>query len=84
MSKKAKRRADIISDSRFSIVSVRKEAKPPYMFVKVSVKYVGVKYIGRGFSKVSWPDCYDENHGLARTRALNDVADQIIASGAPW
>jgi hypothetical protein len=52
----------------------------PYTAYTVLLEYSGTEYVGVGFSKVNWPDEWDEDEGynLAKYRALKDIANQIM------
>jgi phenylpyruvate tautomerase PptA (4-oxalocrotonate tautomerase family) len=54
--------------------------KCPYTCVVVVAYFVDTMYRAIAFSKVSWPDTYSDARGLelAVTRALKDIANQII------
>jgi hypothetical protein len=55
--------------------------KCPYTGVKVEYWYVGRCYSAVGFSKVKWPDEWDEQYGveMAVKKAAHDIARQICA-----
>ena len=54
--------------------------KCPYTAVEVEFMFKGVAYSEPGFSKVSWPDQWDEDYGLdlAVERAAFAVAKRIL------
>lgn len=59
--------------------------KRPYTCVKVGVRWGNgpndiIRVEGLGFSKVNWPDPWDEQHGieLALRKACFDAAQQVL------
>ena len=54
--------------------------KRPYSYVRGVVPLNGVRFYGYGFSKVMYPDEWDEVEGfkIALTKAKDDVAEQIV------
>ena len=53
----------------------------PYTFVCLETNYEGKDYVGYGFSKVMWPDKWDDREGakIANRHALIMVLHQIRA-----
>lgn len=53
--------------------------KQPYTWVRLTFAYNGEVYTGVGFSKVNWPDKFDEVFGinLAFNRAVGDIVKQV-------
>lgn len=54
--------------------------KRPYTAIKIKAYYKGTMYVGIGFSKVCWPDEWDEELGwsMAEYRAKKDIANQVM------
>lgn len=51
----------------------------PYTMIRVRTYFDGQEYIGCGFSKVKWPDIYNEDIGLsmALTHAVRGIVRRI-------
>ncbi len=53
----------------------------PWTAVVATAKYDGRVYVGKGFSKVSWPDFWSADYGyaLAYKKAEASIVRQIIS-----
>ncbi len=68
---------------RMEVDNIQTIQQKPWTAVVITAKYEEGIYIGKGFSKVSWPDRWSSDYGydLAYKKAEASVVRQIIQGG---
>lgn len=72
-------RSHLFNSSRIETTGYMQVEHKPNCFVEISVVVNGETFLGRGFSKVCYPDKWDPDKGItiARNRALVELAQDI-------
>ena len=77
---KREMRQALMTEIRENITGVAVHQRQPWTCVVVTTCVNGEEREGVGFTKVQWPDAWDEEYGvtLAECKAVADVARQVM------